>query len=121
RGRKRLDRCRRPTYTSPASVAKPSEFAQVCGHDRLRATPDQEEQCLAAPAARRMSGHIAGALGGSQRSLGRTQRQAVSPGAEGLQRADLLPGRQSQEVGPHLLLFGAKLLGGRLQIAAYLG
>src|SRR5687768_1233523 len=44
------------------SIVNTRQFAQICGGDRLRAAPHEEEQRLAAPAAGRMAHDIARAL-----------------------------------------------------------
>ena len=61
------------------ALANVGKATEVRVDDRLRATPNQKEQRLAAPTAHRMALHIARALGRDQRGLSRPQHQAIGP------------------------------------------
>lgn len=60
-------------------VGDSRQLAQVCGHHRLRATPNEKKQGFATPATGRMPDDVSGTLCRGERGLGASQGQTVGP------------------------------------------
>ena len=103
------------------SVLEPRQFAQVRGHDGLRAAPDQKEQRFAAPAASRVTLQVAGSFGGCQGRLRGAEGQAVGSGSQLFAAADFITRGQRQQVMLKLTMFGVQAFGSGGQVFAAIG